>query len=99
MPRKLLAAIFISAGALQLAGPNSIRDSFARWGYPDWFRVVTGMWEIEATMMLLSRGLSVAGATQLSLLMLGALYTHVKTPGEQLRAIFPAAMLVALSRI
>lgn len=56
------------------------------------------MWEIEAAMMLGSRGLRVAGAMQLSLLMLGAVYTHVKSPGEQLRAIIPAAMLVALSR-
>jgi len=29
-------AIFIAAGALQLAGPKSIRDSFVRWGYSDW---------------------------------------------------------------
>ena len=61
------------------------------------FRVATGILEVEGATMLSSHGLRTAGVLQLSLLMLGPVYTHVKTPGEYLRAIIPAAMSVDLT--
>jgi len=45
---KLLSAVFISSGFLKLAGPEFVRARFARWHYPDWFRIAIGVWEVEA---------------------------------------------------
>jgi uncharacterized membrane protein YphA (DoxX/SURF4 family) len=97
--RKLLSALFVSAGLAQLVGPWFVRDRFARWGYPDWFRTAVGVWELEAATMLWSSQLRTAGAAQLGLLLLGAIYTHAQTPGESMQAIAPAITLLALTRV
>jgi hypothetical protein len=56
------------------------------------------MWQLEAATMLWSSNLQNAGAAQLGLLLLGAIYTHAKTEGEGMQAIVPAMTLVALAR-
>ena len=42
----------IGAGAVNFIGPRSIRDSFARWGYPLGFHRVTGGLEMTAGLLL-----------------------------------------------
>jgi hypothetical protein len=43
----------IGAGAFNFIGPRSIRNSFARWGYPPGFHRVTGGLEMTAGLLLL----------------------------------------------
>jgi hypothetical protein len=51
---------------------------------------------MEAGTLLWSSRLQTAGAAQLSLLLIGAMYSHGKTPGQRFRSIIPAGTLVAL---
>lgn len=94
--KRVLAGVFVCSGMLKVVGQESMRKSFAEWGYPDWFRVAIGFWEMEAGTLLWSSRLRTAGVAQLSLLMIGAVYTHVKTPRQRFRSIIPAGTLVAM---
>jgi len=86
----------VCSGMLKVVGQKSMRKSFAEWGYPDWFRIAIGLWEMEVGALLWSSCLRTALAAQLSLLMMGAMYTHVKTPGQRFRSIIPAGTLIAV---
>ena len=77
----MLAGVFVCSGMLKVVGQKSMRKSFAEWGYPDWFRIAIGLWEMEVGALLWSSCLRTALAAQLSLLMMGAMYTHVKNTG------------------
>jgi len=57
-----LGVVMIGAGAVNFIGPRSIRDSFARWGYPLGFHRVTGGLEMTAGLLLLIPASSRAGA-------------------------------------
>ena len=41
-----LGIVMIGAGAVNFVGLGSVRDSFARWGYPAGFHRVTGGLEV-----------------------------------------------------
>ena len=58
----VLGIVMIGAGAVNLVGPGSVRDSFARWGYPAGFHRVTGGLEVTAGLLLLIPATSRAGA-------------------------------------
>ena len=47
-----LAVVFGLIGALQLAGPGFARDAYRRWDYPQRVRLVTGVLDIAAAVML-----------------------------------------------
>ena len=48
-----LGIVMIGAGAVNFVAPGSVRDSFARWGYPAGFHRVTGGLEVIAGLLLL----------------------------------------------
>jgi uncharacterized membrane protein YphA (DoxX/SURF4 family) len=58
----VLGIVMIGAGTVNLVGPESVRDSFARWGYPAGFHRVTGGLEVTAGALLLIPATSRAGA-------------------------------------
>ena len=94
--KKPIAALFIGAGLLQLAGIAPVRRAYARWGYPDWFRIGIGVIELEAGLLAgfdMTRRLA---ALQLIPIMAGSIYTHSKTSGERHMTLVPAFTLVAL---
>jgi hypothetical protein len=47
-----LAVIFALIGAVQLAGPNFVRDAYRHWDYPQRIRLVTGVLDVVAAIML-----------------------------------------------
>ena len=57
-----LGVVMIGAGLVNFVGPGSVRDSFARWGYPAGFHRVTGGLEVTAGLLLLIPSTSRAGA-------------------------------------
>ncbi len=57
-----LGVVLIGAGAVNFVGPQSVRDSFACWGYPAGFHRVTGGLEVAAGLLLLIPATSRAGA-------------------------------------
>jgi len=96
---KAIATLFIGAGHLQLAEVAPVRRAYARWGYPEWFRIAIGMIEIEAGMLAAFDATQRLAALQLIAIMAGSIYTHGKTAGERHMMVMPAFTLVILFRM
>jgi membrane protein HdeD len=73
-----LGIVMIGAGAVNLVGPGSVRDSFARWGYPAGFHRVTGGLEVTAGALLLIPATSRAGAIGSVAILLAAVMTLIR---------------------
>ena len=75
----LVALVCLRSGLMKvniLPGVESWIRDFARWGYPDWFRVTVGIAELVSFALLLIPRLASIGATLFATIMLGAIYTH-----------------------
>src|SRR5262245_61145753 len=48
----LLVAAFFGAGVFNAIGTRATRESFARWGYPSWWHLVTGGLEILSAILI-----------------------------------------------
>jgi membrane protein HdeD len=73
-----LGVVMIGAGAANFIGPKSIRESFARWGYPPGFHRVTGGLEVAAGLLLLIPATSRAGAIGSVVILLAAMMTLIR---------------------
>jgi membrane protein HdeD len=73
-----LGIVMIGAGTVNFVGPGSIRDSFARWGYPAGFHRVTGGLEVTAGLLLLIPATSRAGAIGSAAILLAAMMTLIR---------------------
>ncbi len=92
----LLAAAYLMAGGAKLAGASQMVAEFTQWGYPAWFRILIGLAEVSGALLLLIPRLATLGAAGLSVVMVGAIFTHFKN-GEGLRAMIPLVLLVLLA--
>ena len=70
-----LAAIFTVIGLVQLTGPRFVRDAYRRWDYPKAVRVVTGLLDLAAAVMLAQPFLRGWGITLAALLTFGSVVT------------------------
>jgi membrane protein HdeD len=73
-----LGIVMIGAGAVNFVGPRSVRDSFARWGFPAGFHRVTGGLEAMAGLLLLIPTASRAGAIGSVVILLAAAITLIR---------------------
>jgi uncharacterized membrane protein YphA (DoxX/SURF4 family) len=73
-----LGLVMIGAGVANFIGPRSIRESFARWGYPPGFHRVTGGLEMTAGVLLLIPATSRVGAVLSVVILLAAVMTLVR---------------------
>jgi len=73
-----LGIVMIGAGAVNFVAPGSVRDSFARWGYPAGFHRVTGGLEVIAGLLLLIPATSRAGAIGSAAILLAAVITLIR---------------------
>lgn len=48
----LLVVAFLCAGVVNAIGPAKVRRDFARWGYPVWWRFLTGGLEIACATLV-----------------------------------------------
>lgn len=74
----VLGLVMLGAGAVNFAGPNTVRESFARWGYPSGFHRLTGGLEVAAGLLLLIPATSRAGAIVSLTIMLAAVTTLIR---------------------
>jgi DoxX-like family len=95
----VISALFIGAGLLQLSGVAPVRRAYARWQYPDWFRITIALIEIEAGMLAAFDTTQRVAALQLIPVMAGAVYTHGKTCGERHMMALPAFTGMLLARM
>ena len=73
-----LGVVMIGAGVVNFSGSASIRESFARWGYPAGFHRVTGGLEVAAGLLLLIPMTSRVGAIGSAAILLAAMATLIR---------------------
>ena len=78
----LLALIFIMAGFGKITGSKMHIEGFKKWGYPQWFRVVTGVIELVAAVLLIvgfwNGTVAIIGAAILVAVGIGGVITHLR---------------------
>ncbi|HKO50236.1 MAG TPA: DoxX family protein [Polyangiaceae bacterium] len=94
----LLAFAFAASGLTKLIGMQAHIDHFAKWGYPDWFRVFVGAAEVAGAVGILVPRTSLLACAGMGILMLGAAYTHL-TNGEGAQASAPLLLLALLGYV
>ena len=99
----LLATVFLIAGGTKLMGQRMHVQHFAMWGYPQWFRVVTGAVEVTGAAGLIvgiwAPGVAVAAALWLVATTIGAVYTDLFRSTERVNAIAPLVLLVLAASV
>ena len=97
-----LAWIFIRQGTAKFSDASGWARAFRVWHFPDWFRVLIGVVETGASLLLLTRRTAFAGAVMIVAVMIGAMGTHVYwgRPSQVTSEILPLllAAVVALGR-
>lgn len=73
----LLIGIFLLSGGAKLAGLPFEIAAFERWGYPLWFMLVVGAFEVLLALALAVRRWRGVAAVIAATFMLGALATHL----------------------
>jgi putative oxidoreductase len=78
----VLGLLFVLIGSMTVAGRKMFVENFRRFGYPQWFRVVTGSLEVLGGLGLLLGiwlpWLAALASAGLALVMLGAVSTHLR---------------------
>lgn len=78
----LLAAVFLMAGLSKIFGSEKRKKAFNHWQLPQWFRVVTGLVETAAAVLLIvgywQYTALLAGAWLLVATGFGGVITHVR---------------------
>ena len=72
-----LAYVFLRQGIAKFSDTSGWARAFRLWHYPDWFRVLIGVIEISAALLLFIRRLAVVGAVMIVIVMLGGMATHI----------------------
>ena len=96
--RAAVAFIFVSSGLEKFGiGPAAewIRI-FAKIGFGDWFRYLSGVLEIAGGFLLLVPPLTKIGAVLLVSCMLGAIYFHIFVLGDPFSSIINLGLIAAI---
>lgn len=73
----LLVMVFVRAGWAKFDSSSGWAKAFAYWGYPVWFRLLIGVLEVGAALVLLWPRTAAYGAAIIIAVMLGGMGTHV----------------------
>ena len=97
-----LAWIFIRQGWSKFSDSSGWARAFRAWHFPVWFRVMIGVIETSASLLLLTRRTAFAGAIMIVVVMIGAMGTHIYwgRPSQITSEVLPLtlAVIVALGR-
>lgn len=93
-----LAVAFLLTGSVKIAGVEMMIESFRNWGYSSTFMYLIGVLEIAGAVMLLLPHFRLYGATLISVLMIGATFTHVRA-GEWVMVPAPIVMLALAATV
>jgi putative oxidoreductase len=92
----VLGLLFVVIGSMTVAGMNMFVENFRRFGYPQWFRIVTGSLEVLGGLGLLIGiwlpWLAALASAGLTLVMLGAFLTEVRTREPLQKIVLPLVM-------
>lgn len=97
-----LAWVFIRQGFAKFSDTSGWARAFRVWHFPVWFRIIIGVLETSAAVLLLTRRTAFAGAIIIVVVMVGAMATHVYwgRPGQVTSEVLPLFLstMVALGR-
>jgi len=92
----ILGLLFVLIGSMTVAGRKMFVENFRRFGYPQWFRVVTGSLEVLGGLGLLLGiwlpWLAALASAGLALVMLGATFTQLRTREPLQKIALPIVM-------
>jgi uncharacterized membrane protein YphA (DoxX/SURF4 family) len=92
----VLGLLFLGIGSMTVAGRKMFVENFQRFGYPQWFRVATGTLEVLGGLGLLIGiwfpWLAALASAGLTLVMLGAVVTEVRTREPLQKIVLPIVM-------
>lgn len=95
----LLGIGFIMFGFMKFSSKQMV-DEFQRYGYASSFRILTGLIEVTAAVLMIAgiwiSVLALIGAILIIGTMIGAIFTHFKV-GDQLKSIMMPATLLLLA--
>jgi len=72
-----LAYVFLRQGFAKFSDTSGWARAFRAWHYPDWFRILIGVIEVSAVLILFVRRIAVVGAVMIMFVMLGGMATHI----------------------
>ena len=72
-----LVYVFARQGLAKFSDSSGWARAFALWHYPIWFRIVIGVVETAAALLLLTRRTASIGAAMIAAVMLGGMGTHL----------------------
>ena len=74
-----LTYVFIKAGLQKFSDSSGWAKAFQMWGFPVWFRILVGVAEVTAAVLLLYPRTASLGAIMIVIVMAGGMATHVAT--------------------
>lgn len=74
----LLGIFFLTISFKNFRNDPAMCADFKRWNYSETFRRIVAFWQLIGGLSLLTISFSYLGAALLMVLMLGAIYTHLK---------------------
>jgi len=93
----LLGLGYIMFGLSKFTSKDMI-EGFKTYGYPSWFRMITGVTELVAAVLLIAgiwnEQLAAIGGLFVVAIMLGAIFTHIKIKDEVKNMVMPIILLV-----
>lgn len=90
----LVSAMLGFAGVNQVAGAPMFVAMWSHFGYPHWFMIATGCFEILSAILLLVPRTAAFGCAFICLTMAGAIFTHM-THGQAGYVPLPLTVLLA----
>lgn len=97
-----LVSVFLRQGWSKFDDASGWSRAFRAWHFPTWFRIMIGILETGAALLLLTKRTAFAGAAIIIVVMLGAMGTHIYwgRPQQVTSEILPLvlATIVAIGR-
>lgn len=90
-----LGIVFLTTGGLKIGGWEPMIESFLGWGYSVGFMYLIGILELAGAVMILAPRARFYGASLLSILMIGAAFTHIRA-GQWTMLPAPIVMLILI---
>jgi putative oxidoreductase len=88
----IVALAFLGASFAKFTASPSMVTLFQSFNYPLWFMYVTGVLELAGAVLVLIPQRAIAGATLLSVIMAGAIISHL-THGQVAASAVPVVLL------
>ena len=77
VPTLFLVYVFARQGSAKFSDTSGWARAFAVWHFPIWFRILIGVCETTAALLLLTRRTASLGAAIIATVMLGGMTTHI----------------------